>query len=177
MNAGIGRSARNSASWSLARLARRPPGDAGQQARVPGVVGGAGVALLPLAGGERQQQPEDEYEANEFRHEYAPGGGIRESAVWIVHRRSAGDLGAAAERRGLSELVTAPASCPARTSFSHWSSSGQTTAQVPKSAMYWYCVSRSIAFWMIVGVPAEDRAVAGQQELGVVRQDALERLR
>ena len=46
-------------------------------------------------------------------------------------------------------------------------------AQVPKSAMYWYCVSRSIAFWRIAVVAAEDGAVAGQQEFGVVLEDAL----
>src|SRR5260370_18225010 len=38
---------------------------------------------------------------------------------------------------------------PAHTSFSHSSKSGQPTAHVPKSAMYWYCVSRSIAFCRI----------------------------
>src|SRR5262249_525701 len=37
---------------------------------------------------------------------------------------------------------------PAITSASHSSNSGQSTAQVPKSAMCWYCVSRSIARWM-----------------------------
>src|SRR5207249_6210850 len=40
---------------------------------------------------------------------------------------------------------------PARMSRSHCSWSGQDTAQVPKSAMCWYFVSRSIAFWRIFG--------------------------
>src|SRR5262249_22681934 len=38
---------------------------------------------------------------------------------------------------------------PARISRFHSSSSGQDTAQVPKSAMCWYFVSRSMAFWRI----------------------------
>ena len=40
---------------------------------------------------------------------------------------------------------------PATTSFSHCSCSGQETAQVPKSAMCWYFVSRSMAFCRILG--------------------------
>src|SRR5262249_12966940 len=40
---------------------------------------------------------------------------------------------------------------PARMSRSHCSWSGHDTAQVPKSAMCWYFVSRSMAFCRILG--------------------------
>ena len=61
-------------------------------------------------------------------------------------------------------------------SRSHCSCSGQDTAQVPKSAMCWYFVSRSMAFCRIFGIFAKNRTVAGKQILRVVVADAVERL-
>ena len=49
-------------------------------------------------------------------------------------------------------------------------------AQVPKSAMCRYCVSRAMGCWRMCVVLAENRPVAGEQPLDIVLEDALQRV-
>ena len=49
-------------------------------------------------------------------------------------------------------------------------------AQVPKSAMYWYCVSRSMAFWMMRLSRRKTGPWLGSRNSASSSQDALQRL-